>query len=66
MIGGSSSTSNTDRDSIETYLSTPLVDIDDIKAAGGYLKYWQSQLGKRPRLARMALDFLTAPGMSSF
>ena len=34
----------------------------DIENAGGVLQYWEKQATTRPHLARMALDFLTAPG----
>lgn len=51
-------------DSIEAYLSSPCVATSDIEEAGGVLSYWEKALKTRPRLARMALDFLSAPGMS--
>jgi len=34
----------------------------EINNAGGILQYWERLAKTRPRLARMALDFLTAPG----
>ena len=37
----------------------PATVVDD---AGGILHYWERQLGTRPQLAQMALDFLSAPG----
>ena len=36
--------------------------IDD---AGGILRYWEQRLEAQPQLARMALDFLSAPGQAS-
>ena len=41
-------------DTIQVYLDSPLVPDEEIKAAGGVLKYWE--------LAQMVLDFLSAPG----
>src|SRR4051812_34420955 len=52
-----------DPDSIEAYLSTPQVSEQDIDQAGGVLAYWEQARETRPKLARMALDFLSAPGM---
>lgn len=37
----------------------------EINRAGGVLQYWENLLETHPRLARMALDFLTAPGKPS-
>ena len=47
-------------DHIETYLKEAIV------AAGGYLSYWSKVLTARSRLAQMALDYVSAPGMSVF
>lgn len=57
-------------DSIEAYLAAPVVSKSDLsEAEGGYragvLAYWEKALPTRPRLARMALDFLSAPGKPS-
>lgn len=54
-------------DSIEAYLAAPVVSKSDLsEAEGGYragvLAYWEKALPTRPRLARMTLDFLSAPG----
>ncbi|TFY82246.1 hypothetical protein EWM64_g1767 [Hericium alpestre] len=38
-----SSSSEPDPDSMDAYLSTPLVSSVEIKAAGGYLQYWDQQ-----------------------
>ena len=49
-------------DSIDTYLNEPPVNPQVIENAGGVLLYWEKLAVTRPHLARMALDFLTAPG----
>ncbi|EUC53992.1 hypothetical protein RSOL_025900, partial [Rhizoctonia solani AG-3 Rhs1AP] len=54
-----------DTDSIYSYLETPVVPSDVIRQYGGVIPYWNAQLDSRPRLARMALDYLTAPGKSN-
>lgn len=51
-------------DSIETYLDSPPIKKSEVKAAGGVLKYWENCRATRPRLARMALDYLSAPASS--
>lgn len=53
-------------DHIETYLKEAVVTKEGIVAAGGYLNYWSAALKTRPFLARMALDYVSAPGMSYF
>jgi hypothetical protein len=53
-------------DHIETYLKEPVVIKKGIVAAGGYLNYWSKILTTRPHLAQMALDYVSAPGMSFF
>jgi len=50
-------------DSIEAYLDSPPTGKSEVTAAGGALKYWESLRTTRPRLARMAMDFLSAPGL---
>jgi len=60
MAGPSSTLSH---DSIELYLTTPCVSETEILTAGGVLKYWDHMHATRPRLAQMALDYLSAPGM---
>jgi len=52
-------------DSIRTYLKEPVVSIHEVHAAGGVLQYWEKLMATRPQLARMALDFLSAPGEPS-
>ena len=51
-----------DLDSVDTYLDFPPVPKAEVKAAGGVLKYWENCQDTRPRLARMALDFLSVLG----
>ncbi|EUC66606.1 HAT family dimerization protein, partial [Rhizoctonia solani AG-3 Rhs1AP] len=53
-------------DSIEDYLQTEPVSSLTIKASGGPLKHWYSQIEPtaRPRLAKFAMDYLTAPASS--
>ena len=51
-----------DLDSIYTYLDSPPVPKAEVRAAGSALKYWENCRDTRPRLAQMALDFLSAPG----
>ncbi|KAG8692108.1 hypothetical protein FRC08_010001 [Ceratobasidium sp. 394] len=53
-----------ERDSIEEYLETPVVSTYVINQYGGILSYWASELERRPRMARMALDLLTVPASS--
>jgi hypothetical protein len=60
-VTGPSSTLS--HDSIESYLNTPCISDAEILSAGGILKYWDHMHATRPRLAQMALDYLSAPGM---
>jgi hypothetical protein len=48
------------------YLQDPTVPKDFIDSCGGYLKYWCSQLSVNPDVARMALDYLSAPGKFTY
>ncbi|GAB1527909.1 hypothetical protein RhiTH_011097 [Rhizoctonia solani] len=50
-----------DSDSIEAYLSSS---VESVAPYGGAMEYWSSKLDSNPRLARMALDYLTAPATS--
>jgi hypothetical protein len=50
-------------DSMVVYLDAPRVPREEVIAAGGVLQYWENARATRPRLAQMALDFLSAPGM---
>lgn len=54
--------SNTD--TIQAYLDSPVVSRDVLTQHGGVIPYWNNELTCRPRLARMALNYLTAPGKS--
>ena len=47
-------------------MDSPPIPKPEIKAAGGVLKYWENSCAARPKLARMALDFLSAPGSTLF
>jgi hypothetical protein len=50
-------------DSMDAYLNMPCMSRTEIQAAGGVLQYWENARATRPRLAQMALDFLSAPGI---
>ena len=63
MAGASRSTLS--HDSIEAYLNAPnIVSHAEILSAGGILKYWHHMRATQPRLAQMALDYLSAPASS--
>ena len=49
-------------DHMDLYLRGDIVGQLVIDDAGGVLCYWEQQLRTQPQLARMALDFLSAPG----
>jgi len=49
-------------DHMDLYLRGDIVGQSVIDDAGGVLCYWEQQLRTQPQLARMALDFLSAPG----
>ncbi|QRV96254.1 hAT family dimerization protein [Ceratobasidium sp. AG-Ba] len=49
-----------ERDSMTEYLSMNVENSAVIAQSGGALGYWNSRLAQRPRVARFALDFLTA------
>jgi hypothetical protein len=53
---------NQDPDTIATYLVDPVIWLSTIKEAGGIMKYWHQAIEQRPRLAKMGLDFCSAPG----
>lgn len=53
-----------DQHQLDAYLIAPLLSKAQLVQAGGVLKFWEDRLLTEPELARMALDFLTAPGMS--
>ncbi|CUA75529.1 Putative AC transposase [Rhizoctonia solani] len=54
-------TASFDSDSIEAYLAS---NVESVTTYGGPMQYWSSKLDTNPRLARMALDYLTAPATS--
>ena len=47
---------------MEAYLAEPRISDTVLLHARGPMLYWETALKTRPRLARMALDFLSAPG----
>jgi hypothetical protein len=51
-----------DPDTITTYLADPVVKPSVIKEAGGIMKYWDQAAKHRPQVAKMGLDFCSAPG----
>lgn len=51
-----------DPDTIEHYLSEPRLEENAVNTFGGVLHYWESQKKLRPRLAKLALAYLSAPG----
>jgi hypothetical protein len=53
---------NQDPDTIATYLADPVIRLSTIKEAGGIMKYWHQAIEQRPWLAKMGLDFCSAPG----
>lgn len=50
---------------MDAYLDEPPVPKAVIKAAGGLLKYWETQTSSRPDVRAMAIAYLTAPGKLS-
>ncbi|KAG8701424.1 hypothetical protein FRC08_004087 [Ceratobasidium sp. 394] len=56
-------TQTRDPDSIERYLATETVPLDP-NNDGSLLSYWNVMLKTQPRVARMALNYLTAPATS--
>ena len=55
-----------DVDDMGTYIDERPLTKQDIEYAGGYLKHWNVVRGRRPDIAAMGLDYLSAPGMSPF
>ncbi|KAJ3575281.1 hypothetical protein NP233_g1215 [Leucocoprinus birnbaumii] len=51
-------------DDINAFLDDKLVSSEVIQAAGGYMKWWESKAEKLPALARMAMDYCSAPASS--
>ncbi|CAE7176097.1 unnamed protein product [Rhizoctonia solani] len=52
-------------DDLCSYLDSPTLSKEAIEEKGGVLNYWNHELEAQPRVARMALDYLTIPGESS-
>lgn len=48
--------------SLSAYLTSPVLNKDDIERMGGIMAYWTAEKGRGCRFADMALDILTAPG----
>ncbi|KAH7101073.1 hypothetical protein BKA62DRAFT_608870, partial [Auriculariales sp. MPI-PUGE-AT-0066] len=57
--------SDTSFDTIQTYLDEPPIDKQLVAGARGVIPYWTSQLLIRPRVARFALDYLSAPAATT-
>ncbi|QRV95405.1 hAT family dimerization protein [Ceratobasidium sp. AG-Ba] len=58
------STYRTNNDSIEAYFNSPCISSEIIAQHGGILGYWHHESKRRPAVAQMALDYLTAPATS--
>ncbi|QRV87680.1 hAT family dimerization protein [Ceratobasidium sp. AG-Ba] len=58
------STYRANNDCIEAYFNSPCISSEIIAQHGGILGYWHHELKRRPAVARMALDYLTAPATS--
>lgn len=52
----------TDPDTIEAYSSEPRLEESVVNTFGSVLHYWEAQRKQRPRLAKLALAYLSAPG----
>ena len=51
-----------DPNTISTYLTDPVIKSSAVKEAGGVMKYWDRATQHRPQVAKMGLDFCSAPG----
>ncbi|CAE6432715.1 unnamed protein product [Rhizoctonia solani] len=51
-------------DSMGNYLDRPTLSKEVIEEKGGLLNYWNQELVTQPRVAQMALDYLTIPATS--
>ena len=49
-------------DHIETYLQEPTISSQAVKNAKGYMAYWHAASQTCPLVAKMAMDFVSAPG----
>jgi hypothetical protein len=54
------------RNELDAYLSLPTQDFDEEKDPGVILKWWMEHRHIYPNLHRMALDYLSVPGLSSY
>lgn len=48
--------------SIESYLASPIVDADEVKAMGGVMMYWHRKEASCPDLSKFGSDYCSAPG----
>ncbi|KAF5352608.1 hypothetical protein D9756_006313 [Leucocoprinus leucothites] len=51
-------------DHILTYLDEPAIPSTDIQAVGGYMKWWYTSSSAWKSVARMAMDYCSAPASS--
>jgi len=51
-------------DHIEAYLQEPTISSEAVANAHGYMAYWHAASQTCPMVAKMALDFVSAPGNS--
>nr|GAT45667.1 predicted protein [Mycena chlorophos] len=58
------STPDPSEDTLDAYLNAPLVSAEEIKKAGGHCQYWEEEAKQRPRLAKFAIKYLSAPASS--
>ncbi|KAF9441873.1 hypothetical protein P691DRAFT_851402, partial [Macrolepiota fuliginosa MF-IS2] len=53
-------------DHIQTYLKEPIIPTNVIQDAGGYMKWWHTAANNQPTVAKVALDYCSAPGVFQF
>ncbi|KAF5345972.1 hypothetical protein D9756_010932 [Leucocoprinus leucothites] len=49
-------------DDIRTYLKEPVIQSSTVIDSGGYMKWWNTTATSRPNLARMGMNYCSAPG----
>ncbi|KAF5354023.1 hypothetical protein D9756_006943 [Leucocoprinus leucothites] len=49
-------------DDIHTYLKEPVIQSSTVIDSGGYMKWWNTTATSRPNLARMGMNYCSAPG----
>ncbi|KAF8888186.1 hypothetical protein CPB84DRAFT_1684296, partial [Gymnopilus junonius] len=52
-------------DDIQTYLKEDIIPYSSIQDASGYIQYWHKASKTWPHLAKMGLDYCSAPGKLS-